>query len=193
MFEVVQRQRVGGGIEVDVEFAAIDDAAVVIAEHRQHHLAASVRIAVPIDVEEMTVGRERTPGEDVVPPRVIGADTHVVRNEVDQMAHPARVQRADHRTMLALVPDLGVEARVVDHIVAVLAPRSRAKIGRCIEMADPERVEIRHDPLAVGEVESRAELDAVRGKRNGGEGHVRDQRTAQAGARPAGWTASCVA
>jgi len=57
--------------------------------------------------------------------------------------------------------DLRVDRVVVDDVVAVRAARPRLEERRCVEMADPQPREIRHQLDRIGEAELGVELEAI--------------------------------
>ena len=73
------------------------------------------------------------------------ADAHVVRDEIEDLSHPVRVQVRDPRIVFLARADRRIQLVVIGDVVAVQAFRARLKIGRRITVADPERMQIRHD------------------------------------------------
>ena len=75
-------------------------------------------------------------------------------------------QRVEQPAQVGLGADLGIDAAVVDHIVAVRAARPRFQEGRGINVAHAELGEVRHERGRVGEAELLVKLQPVGGNRN---------------------------
>ena len=135
------------GLETHLEFAPLEDASVLIAEDRQQHFVFEIGLKrFQIDVEEGRVRRAGAVFENVHPPAIERlADAHVVRDEIDDLSHLARVKIGDPGIVIGARADRRVELVVIGDVVAVQAFRARLKIRRRVTIADPERVEIRHD------------------------------------------------
>ena len=84
-----------------------------------------------------------------------------------------RLAQAQERLLAA---ELGIERVVVDDVVAVRAAGARLEERRGIEMADAERLQIRHDRGGVVEAEARRELQAIGRDRNRGRHHCAPMR-----------------
>ena len=144
-----------GAVELRLQIARLQHLAVLVAEHRQGDLAADAPGAcLPVDVEEGGIGAEPSPLQDVQPPGVVRAHAHVVGHEVEQEPHVVGVQLGDQGIECRLVAELGVEPVEVDHVVAVGRAGPRHGERRGVEVADPERGEIRHDPARVARTRS---------------------------------------
>ena len=91
---VLQRQLTV--VEEDDELAALEDAAVLVAEDRQQQLGVQLHVLRrPLDIEEIGRRRAWTVLEHVVPARVSsGADAHVVRHEISEVAEPVLGERS---------------------------------------------------------------------------------------------------
>ena len=89
------RQRQLTVVEEDDELAALEDAAVLVAEDRQQQLGVQLLVlGRPLDIEEIRRRRAWTVLEHVVPARVSsGADAHVVRHEIGEVAEPVLGER----------------------------------------------------------------------------------------------------
>ena len=109
MIEVCDGNRAGCGVEGEREFPAFEYASVVIAERGHEHLAAHlVAQRLPVNVEKLAVRRSFAPLENVLPPGILEADSHVVRHEVEQMADTAGLTRIDERRVLFRRADFGL-------------------------------------------------------------------------------------
>ena len=120
------------GFEPHLQLAALEHAPVLIAEDRQQHLVVQVGLQrPPVDVEIGRVDGARAILEHVHPPRVERlADAHVVRDEVEHLAHPVRVQLGHEGVVFLARTDRGVQLVVIGDVVAVQALGARLKIGR---------------------------------------------------------------
>ena len=77
------------------------------------------------------------------------------------LPHPVRVQFGDPGVVLLARADRGIQLVVIGDVVAVEAFRPRLEIWRRIAIADPERVQIRHDFARLGKGELPVELQPV--------------------------------
>jgi hypothetical protein len=92
----------------------------VVAEDRQQHAVAQVRLGMgPFDVEVGSEAARRPVLEDVPPPRVVGTDGHVVGHDVEHLAEPELTERLAERPVTRLPAQLRADAVVVDDVVAV--------------------------------------------------------------------------
>ncbi len=81
--------------------------------------------------------------QDVPPPsaRPLG-DRHVVRDDVEDVTHAELVQAVAQAGMTLLPSQLQIDLRVVDDVISVRAAGARLQIGRAIEVADAEILQI---------------------------------------------------
>ncbi len=144
---VEQAELAACGVELQLQLAAVEYGAVVVAEQRQQHLALELGIErVPVDVEGVAVRGGRAVFQHVEPPAVVGAHhAHVVGHDVEDLPHAMRVQRCDEVLVIFRRADLGIERGMVDDVVAVAAARPRLEIGRGIDVADAEVSEVGHE------------------------------------------------
>ena len=170
MIEIAQEKT--AALEVDLQFAAFQDASVLIAQNRKQNLVVQIGFErLPVDVEIGRVGRARSVLEHVHPPVIVRlADAHVVRDEIEDLSHPVRVQLGDPGVVFLARADRGIQLVVIGDVVAVQAFRARLEVGRRIAIADPERVQIRHDLARLREGELPVELQPVG---RGGNARVR--------------------
>ena len=82
------------------------------------------------------------------------------------LSHAVRVQLRDPGVVFLARADRGIQLVVIGDVVAVQALRARLKIGRRIAIADPERVQIRHDLARLRKGELPVELQPVGRARN---------------------------
>ncbi len=161
MLEVAQRE----AVEIlPAQLAIVENVTVLLAEERQQYFSAQLGAQrTPVDVEVVGVVRVLAPGEQIEPPRVVvAADPHVVRDEVQDVAHSVRAQRRDERPVVVGVAELGVERVVIDDVVAVQRTGARFEIRRAVDVRDPEPLQIGDERGRVGEAEAGVELQAVR-------------------------------
>jgi hypothetical protein len=108
-----------------------------------------------IDVEELLAQRS------VGPVWVGGIGRHVVGHRVEQDAHPGPERIARQRAEFGLASEIVGDALGVDHVVAVLGPRSGLQRGRQVKVRDPEVAEVGHQRSRVGESLLRRQLEPV--------------------------------
>ena len=162
-FVIVIAQKKRAGVEVHLQFAALQDASVLIAQDREQDLVLQIGFErLPLDVEIGRVERAGPVFEHIHPPVIERlADAHVVRDEIEHLSHPVRVQLRDPRVVFRARTDRGIQLVVIGDVVAVQAFGARLKIRRRITIADPERVQIRHDLARLRKGELPVELQPV--------------------------------
>ena len=111
----------------------------MVAENRQQHLVAQpLLVRGPLHVEVVREFAGRAVLEHVPPPRIGGSDGHMVRDNVEQLSE-AEISSAGAETLVSLGPaELLADAAVIDHVIAVVAPRRSLKYWREIQMANAE-------------------------------------------------------
>lgn len=165
---VAHEESAGLCIEIQAQFAGLQHVAVLAAEHGQQHAALQARGGgLPLDVEETGMGGGPPVFHDVVPPGIGGIDhAHVVGHDIQQAAEAVRQQGIAQRGMAGLVADFRVQLRGIDHVVAVRAARGGLEVGRAVEMADAQCVQVGHGGGHVREGVVLVELYAVGRKRH---------------------------
>jgi len=171
---IVQAELAPLGIEGQRHFAAVERRAVVLAEDRQQHLAAQVRVErLPVDVEITRVGRGWPIFQHILPPAVVGTvDAHVVGHDVEDQPHAVAAQRRGEAPEVLLAADLRIEGVVIDGVVAVAASGPRFQAGRQIAMADAEFGQVRDHLRCLCQREVVVELQAIGGTRDFRRGNI---------------------
>ena len=169
---------VAEGIAVALELARGQDLVERAAEDRQQDLV----VGLPVDVEEAGEAAGAAVAQHVGPPGVGRIGRHVIGHDVEDQPQARRGERRRQGAQAFLAAQLGIDARGVDHVVAVLRARPRRGDGRGVEVADAEPREVRHQGLGIGEGEAAMELQAQRGAR----GHRRWRRMISTRWRTAG-------
>ena len=175
-------------LEAQLQLAAVEHGAVLVAEHGQQDLVGELGLhGPPVDVEGRGVGRGGAVFEHVQPPRVaVLRDAHVVGDDVDEQAHVAGAQRGREPLEGGLPTQLVAQAVVVGDVVAVRALRGRLEERRAVGVADAQRVEIVDERRRVVEGQAGAELQAIRRARDANHAvpaaSTRKPRTAPSGA-----------
>src|SRR5581483_3626486 len=113
---------------------------------------------------------------------------HVIGDEVEDQTEVVLPESGAETLEAGVAAELRIELCVIDDVVAMT--RSLARLGerRGIDMADAERLEIRHDRRGRIEVEIGGQLQAI-GRKRDGRRHVmlrfaRTPTRAKAGSRP---------
>ncbi len=180
MLVIPDAQAARPGIEAKLELAPFQDLTVVIAEEGQQHLSAQLRLGgLPVDVEELRIGRAWTVLEHVQPPEIlVASDSQVVWNEIQDLSHSVPVQRLDERRERLLVAHLRVECIVIGDVVPVRASGARFQVGCAVDVTHTEPVEVGHESFGIPEGEAAVELQAVcrRRRRNLGKRRVQRKR-----------------
>ena len=155
-------------LEGERQLAAEQHGAVLVAQDRQQHAVGEVHLGgEPVDVEEARPRRARAVLQHVAPPLVPGrVDAHVVRHEVDDVAHAERAERLDEPREAGRPAELRVDRVVVGDVVAVRAARPGREVGRRVAVghAEPRQV-VQHLPRVL-EGERRVELQPVGAERH---------------------------
>ena len=167
-FLILIRQIERAFFETHLQFAALEDASVLIGQDWKQNFVAQIGFErAPIDVEIGRIHRARTVLEHVHPPFVAGlGDPHVIGHEVEHLTYSVSVQFRNPRVVLLLRTDCLVEFVVIGNVVAVQTVRAGLKIGRRINVAHAERAQIRNDLARLREGEPAVELQPVGAGRN---------------------------
>ena len=162
-FLILIRQIERAFFETHLQFAALEDASVLIGQDWKQNFVAQIGFErAPIDVEIGRIHRARTVLEHVHPPFVAGlGDPHVIGHEVEHLTYSVSVQFRNPRVVLLLRTDCLVEFVVIGNVVAVQTVRAGLKIGRRINVAHAERAQIRNDLARLREGEPAVELQPV--------------------------------
>ena len=150
-------------LEDELQLAAVEHGAVLVAQDRQQHLVGQLGLhGAPVDVEGRRVGRGGAVLEHVEPPGVaVLRDAHVVGDDVDEQAHAARAQGGREALEGGLSAQLRAQPVVIGDVVAVRAARGRLEERRRVGVAHAEGVEIVDERRRVVEGEAGAELQAI--------------------------------
>ena len=162
-------------IECKRDFPLGENGSVVIAQRRHQHPVREIRVGrLPVDVEEIRVDRCLSVFQHVQPPRVVAPhDSHVVRHHVYDLAHPMLMQAGHESVEFFARADLRVQRLVIDDVVAVFAPGSRAQVRRAVDVADTKVCQIGYDSDGIPEAEAGMKLQPVGGARNAQSGCAR--------------------
>jgi hypothetical protein len=134
----------------------------LLAEDGEEQLIGKLGLdGVPIDVEEVGIGRIRAVFEHVVPPGVLRARGHVVGDHIKNVPHAMLVERGDKFAISRLTTQLRIDLVVIAQIVAMGAVSFGPQIRRAIDMADAQLVQIGNDCGGVAKRELAVKLQAV--------------------------------
>src|SRR4029077_5310179 len=99
----------GLGIETKTNLSLLKDQPVMIAQYGQQNSTLEIRPnCVPVDVEIARERRLSSPFENIEPPRVVAADTHVVWDKIEDQTHTVHMQRIDKRPEVGLRADFRI-------------------------------------------------------------------------------------
>ena len=133
------------------------------AEHGENDLAATSVARRPTDVEPSGEARSLAVREHIVPIRILGADSHVIGNDVDDEAHLSLVQApATSARRSRSVPSSGLMRVGSTTSYPWVLPRRAARIGEQIQMRHAELCEVVHSSASMLEGEARVHLQAIR-------------------------------
>ena len=109
---------------------------------------------VPVHVEVGGVPAGWAVLQDVTPPRVLRTgDGHVIRHRVEEVTEAVVGKRVDHLTVPTVSAERGVDAAVIDHVIAMRAALGRLQIRRGVEVGHPEVGEVARQGARVVEAE----------------------------------------
>jgi hypothetical protein len=158
-------------VTFDLDLIGGKDFAVLIAEDGYEDFVLEPYFrGVPVDVEPGGKSAGRAVLEDVPPIFILRADGHVVGNDVEDLTEAEFSEASAETLMSFFAAEFGVDALMIDDVVAVHAAGSGLQIGRAIDMRDTERLEIGSDPYGVVECEAGVQLQTVSGV--GNSGHI---------------------
>ncbi len=107
-------------VEAQGDLSLLENRAVLVAEHGEERASLEVGPnGIPVDIEIAGERRISSPLENIVPPRIVTANGHVVRDEIEDQSHTVRVQRVDERAEIRLAADFRVQPVMIDDVVAV--------------------------------------------------------------------------
>ncbi len=174
--EMGERQRAGIGIEDNGEIAACGNFLEGRVQHRQRQPLR------PVDVEEAGTAAVAAPLDDVPPPWVLQRRRHVVGHDVEDEPEPGAA-KCGRKPVEALAPaKRRIDLIVVDDVIAMSGAGRGGEDRRCVEMADAEIAQMRHDRDRRVEIRPVTELQAI--GRRGQFPHLgRSSRIAAATAR----------
>lgn len=115
---------------------------------------------VDIEVRSITAGRavfEHIPPIAVMPSR----DCHVIGNNIEHLAEVAFAETLAEAGMSFFTAQFLIYAMVIDDIIAMRAARSCLQVGRAIDVAYTEKLEIIGDGSSLVKVEVFVQLKAV--------------------------------
>ncbi len=133
-------------VELQRYLTLLERHAVVAAEERQQQLPGQQWVAgVPLDVEERCIRAAPSPGQQALPPGVVGtAHGHVVGHRVEDQPHAMLAQGGNQALQRGLAAQLRVDAGRIDYVVAMARASAGLEDGRGIQVADAQLGEIRH-------------------------------------------------
>ncbi len=163
VFEIPCRKTAFSGIVAQFDIAVFQGLAVGRADDRQQHAAAgAIWQLLPVDVEGGGVRRGRPPFQHVEPPGIIRKmHADMVRHEIQNQPEIVLPQRGAQPLKAGFATEFRIELGMVDDVVPMRAALAGVHEGRGIEMADAERLEIRHHGSRGVEIEIRRQLQAV--------------------------------
>lgn len=166
-FVLVVADKKGAFLEDQAQFAVLQHPAVLVSQDRQQDLVLQLRLhRVPVDVEEPRIGGAGAVLQEIHPEAVVLAfDAHVIRDDVENLAHLPLFQGSGKGCVLLFRADLGIQAVLVEDVVAVQAPVAGFEVGGGIDVGNPQLLQVRDQLPGIGETEMAVELQAVSGRR----------------------------
>ena len=160
-------------VELQLEFAAVKDSAVLIAQDRHQDFELQfVLQRFPVNIEKLGVGGSLSVLQNIQPPGVVSShDTHVVRNHIEDLAHAVRAQRADKGVEVLDSSDFRIEYIVIDDVVAMHASRASPEVRGRIAMGNAKLSQVGDQLRCLLKSEIAIELQPVGCQRNAGRVH----------------------
>jgi len=151
-------------VAFDLDLIGGENFAVLIAEDRDEDFVLEPDFrGVPIDIEPGSKAAGRAVLEDIPPVFILRADGHVVGNDVEDLTKAEFSEASAETLMSFFAAEFGIDALMIDDIVAVHAAGSCLQIRRAIDMRDTKGLEIGSDPYGVVECESGVQLQTISG------------------------------
>src|SRR5260221_1134517 len=169
MLEIPGRKTAVVGIITKFDLALFQRFAVGRTDDRQQHAGPlAVRQDVPVDVERYRVWRGRAPFQYVEPPWIVGEmHADMVGDEIEKETKVVLRKRPAQPLAAGVAAEFRIELAVIDDVVAMGRAFARLHEGRCIEMRDAERLQVRDDFGGLLEIEIGSQLQAIGRDRNG--------------------------
>ncbi len=119
---------------------------------------------LPIDVEERRVRARRSILENVTPPWILALiDRHVIGHDVQELSHVVAPEHLAKMLVTARAAQLFVDARMIDHVIAVATVRCGLQVRRAVESSDAQFREVRNRLRCRREIEFLVYLHPVGG------------------------------
>ncbi len=108
----------------------------MVFQYRQKDLAPQLLLdRPPVDIKKGRIGRSLSVFQDINPPVVVAADTHVIWHQVQDLAHSVMVECLNEMDEVFPGTDLGVQFAVVCDVITMRTPRTGLQIRRGVAMA----------------------------------------------------------
>src|SRR5438445_4625078 len=155
-------------VKREAQFSPIEGDSILVAENGNQHFALKfVFERIPIDIEELCIGRRFPILQNIKPPNIVAAhDSHVVGNDVENLSHAMLMQGRNEFVVLFESPDFWIELMVVNDVVSMHAAGPGTQIRRSVTMRNAQLSEIGDEFGGLQKREIAIELQAVRGKRS---------------------------
>ncbi len=121
MFVILDVQRAGIGIALQLQLAIRQRLAIGAAEERDENLAMQQGVwRIPVNIEKLRVMAAASEFQQVQPPGIIGAaDAHMVGNDIDDQSHAVGAQSRHQPAQGRLAAEFRVDLAMVDNVVAM--------------------------------------------------------------------------
>src|SRR6516165_5844297 len=151
-------------IEAQRDLAFFEDHPVVVPQDGEEYAAFEVRpTGVPVDVEIDGERRLLPPFENIEPPNIVAADSHVVWDDIEDQPDAMRMERIDERPEIGLCADFRIEAVVIDDVVTMGRTWARLHDRRGVDVTYPEVGKVRHQVNGVAKGKLAIKLKAISG------------------------------
>src|SRR5215472_6392103 len=90
---------------------------------------------------------------------------HVIRHDIDNQTHVSRLNLLSQPYEHLFVADLGIEAAMISHVIAVQTSRTGHQEGRGVHIGDSQSLQVVEDVTSLLKRKSPIELKPVSGRR----------------------------
>src|SRR5438128_6471258 len=114
----------------EAQFSPIEGDSILVAENGTPHFALKFVVErIPIDIEELCIGRRFLTLHNIKPPDIVAAhDSHVVGNDVENLSHAMLMQGRNEFVVLFESTDFRIQLMVVNDVVTLQAPGPSTQI-----------------------------------------------------------------
>jgi hypothetical protein len=154
-------------LKVHTEFLILEDAAILISQNRKEHLVLKfILYGFPIDIEKVGVGRTGAIFEHIDPPPVfVFDDAHVIRDDIEHLAHSVSFEIFHPFVILLFGTDFGIELVVVQKIISMETSFLGPEVRGGIDIRNAQLMKVGDEGFCIGKLKQMIQLKAIRRNR----------------------------